>query len=125
MYRYILFFCLSFSLLNAAPAFSKTRQFRQSSGESFSAKVMGDEHLNYILTNDNEVVVFNKESNNYDYAIIAKKNNQRYLAPSGFKVMKASSNSKSRSNPFKRITPKELQELYNERRQTPQYIPTH
>jgi len=125
MFKFFILFSITLSLLQAAPAFSKNRAFMQEDGQTFKAKVMGDEYLNYLETEDGEIVVFNKTSKNYDYAIIANENNQRLLAPSGFKVQSKKANSKMRSNPFRKISKEELHELYIERKQGRKKIETH
>lgn len=60
-----------FSLvLLAAPAREREHKFMQSSSETFVAKVRGDEHLHWIETPNSDILIYNKQSGNYDYAVI-------------------------------------------------------
>jgi len=56
--------------LLAAPAFNKSRLFKQADGTTFSAKAVGDQNLNWIETADGEVLIYDEVSKNFDYAKI-------------------------------------------------------
>lgn len=57
--------------LLGAPAFEHVRTFVQPDGTVFEGKVRGDEHLHWIETSDGTVLVFNKQSAQYEHAKIA------------------------------------------------------
>jgi small nuclear ribonucleoprotein (snRNP)-like protein len=67
------------SLLFSAPAFHDKKEFELSNGTTFSGHLKGDEHLNWIASDTGEILLFNKENNRYEYAVI--KDNT--LLPSG------------------------------------------
>lgn len=98
--------------LAAAPAFQEERNFKQDDGSSFSARLQGDEHLNWIETSDEEILLFNKASKQYEYATIKEDK----LLPSGQKFAPASQNKKS-APLGKRVQKKELLELWKKKRQ--------
>lgn len=65
-----LLFTLLLTTLFAAPAFNQTKKFYNEDGTSFYGTPAGDHHLNWIETQDGEVVVYNPQSKNFEYAII-------------------------------------------------------
>ncbi|MBE0498215.1 MAG: hypothetical protein IBX43_03125 [Campylobacterales bacterium] len=97
--------------LAAAPAFQEVRDFKQEDGSSFSARLQGDEYLNWIETSDEEILLFNKQSKQYEYATIK----EGKLLPSGQKFAPASQNKKS-APLGKSIQKKELLELWKKKR---------
>jgi len=68
--KYIVLFLLITSHLLSAPAFSKMREFKNADGTTFLAKAKGNHHLNWIQTKDGEILKYNKETKNYEYAKI-------------------------------------------------------
>ena len=79
--RLLLIFSFLFATIFGAPAYNKLREFKHSDGTTFMARGQGNQHLNWIETEDGEILVYNKESKNFDYAYIY--NNR--LEPSGLK----------------------------------------
>ncbi len=77
--KILLLSILTSTLLLCAPAFHAKKQFELSSGEAFSGVVKGDEHLNWIESEEGEVLLFNKQNNRYEYAEIK----EGELVPSG------------------------------------------
>lgn len=75
---------ITFSLLLSAPAFHEKKVFELSNNDSFSGYLKGDEHLNWIESDEGDILVFNQQSHRYEYAII-KENN---LVPSGVEKAK-------------------------------------
>jgi len=68
--KYFLLFFLLLNTLQAAPAFDKMREFKQADGTTFSAKGQGNQHLNWIETKNGDILRYNQESKNYEYAVI-------------------------------------------------------
>jgi len=82
--------------------------FTQTDGTEFKGHLKGDEHLNWIETQDGMVLLFNKTTKNYSYAKIENNNlkasTQTYHSPS---------HTKSSSNKIvPNITQEELQNLW-------------
>jgi len=67
------------SLLLAAPAFYDKKEFELSNGETFSGHLKGDEYLNWIESDEGEILLFNRQSKHYEYAEIKDEE----LVPSG------------------------------------------
>lgn len=111
MLRCLLLILFATLYLSAAPAFQETRDFKQEDGSSFSGRLQGDEHLNWIETSDAEILLFNKASKQYEYATIKDDK----LLPSGEKF--APGFKEKKSAPFgKHIQKKELLELWKKKR---------
>lgn len=112
MLRCLLLILFATLHLAAAPAFQEERSFKQDDGSSFSARLQGDEYLNWIETSDEEILLFNKASKQYEHAIIK----EGKLLPSGQKFTPGSKEKKSA--PYgKRVQKKELIELWKKKRQ--------
>ncbi len=109
--RFLLFLSIFSLFLYAAPAFQQTKVFTQSNGEQFKAKVQGDEYLHYIQSEDGSILIYNKKTKNYDYAVV--KNGS--LAPSGAPYSKQSVNGVFLLKKEPNISAKELQKLYQQR----------
>ncbi len=66
----------SFLLLSAAPAFSVPAYpglipFRQDDGSTLSIRRVGDEYHNMVTSEDGYALLYNKETRNYEYALLA------------------------------------------------------
>lgn len=68
--QWLLLFIILSSLLYAAPALSTKRQFQQPDGTTFSGKQRGDEYLNWIESQEGDILLYNKKSRQYEYATI-------------------------------------------------------
>lgn len=58
------------ALLSAAPAFERERTFSQPDGTTFKGKVKGDEYLNWVETENGDIVLFNAKSKRFEFADI-------------------------------------------------------
>jgi len=77
---------LSTSLF-AAPAYQGKRTFKNSDHTSFVGSQKGDEHLNWIEDRNGNIIKYNRDTKNYEYAKIANtKRGSMKLVPSGEKV---------------------------------------
>jgi len=68
--RYIFIYFSLISMLLSAPAFNGLREFKNSDGTTFMAKARGTHILNWIETVDGEILKYNKETKNFEYATI-------------------------------------------------------
>jgi len=71
--KLFLLFLITVSQLFSAPAFTKTREFTNADGTTFMAKAQGNQHLNWIQTLDGEILKYNTQTKNYEYAKIENK----------------------------------------------------
>jgi hypothetical protein len=116
--KYILILFLITTNLFSAPAYNAKRVFTQSDGEEFMARASGNHHLNWIESEDGEILRYNPKTKNYEYAVI--KNN--HLDASGYKYQKDDSKNNSKKSISKdkrkvqKIQKKELRELMRERK---------
>jgi len=111
--KYILLLSLTFSYLFCAPAYSKTREFKQADGSSFVAKAHGDEYLNWIETDNGEILKYNHKSRNFEYAEI--KNNQ--LKASGARYHKENSKRVRTLRDIKKLDKDSIYKLWKEKRE--------
>ena len=107
----LLFFILT-STLYSAPAYSIERQFQQPDGTTFEARKKGDEYLHWIETEEGDILLLNKETQWYEYAVIQ----EGELVPSGIEYQ-PSDECENGSKPHKKIKKEKLQKLWNEKRQ--------
>ena len=107
----LLLLLLIASALWSAPAYTQKRMFKQPDGTDVPVRSQGDEYLNWIETDDGEILLLNKREKQLEYAIIKDKK----LKPSGkaFKSPKARNNT-PRLHP--KITKEELRKLWKEKR---------
>ena len=68
--KILLIFLILIANLYSAPAYNKTREFKQADGTTFEAKAFGNQHLNWIQTSDGEILKYNSKNKNFEYATI-------------------------------------------------------
>ena len=68
--KVIFFLTCLFLLLQAAPAREASHTFVQSDASSFSAKQKGDEYLHWLESVEGDIIIYNRESGNYEYGVI-------------------------------------------------------
>ena len=112
--KYLLIFSLTFTYLFSAPAFYGVREFKQADGSSFKAKAKGDQHLNWIETEDGEILKYNPESKNFEYANI--KDNQ--LKASGARYNKDNSKRARSQGHVNRLNRDSVNKLWKKKRET-------
>ncbi len=98
----VLAFFVSYAL--AAPAYNKLRDFKQSDGTTFKARAFGNQHLNWIETQDGEILKYNEQSKNFEYAKIKDES----LKPSGARYEQ---NNSKRARSLKHVGKIDKQEL--------------
>jgi len=111
--KYIILITLLFLQLYSAPARGGIREFIQADGSTFKAKAKGNQHLNWIESEDGEILKYNKMTNNYEFAEIKSK----HLLPSGQKYIKQDTNSdrQSPSLNIKKIDKFKVYELWQQK----------
>ncbi|MEA3372484.1 MAG: hypothetical protein U9Q62_02215 [Campylobacterota bacterium] len=71
--KWTLILLLTLTSLWSAPALNVKRQFQQPDGTTFTGRQQGDEYLNWIETEDGDILRFNKKQKRFEYAIIKEK----------------------------------------------------
>jgi len=79
------------SLGVSAPAYKGEITFKQSDGSTFSGHLKGDEWFSWVEDKQQNVIKYNTQSKNYEYAEVITVNGILDLAPSGTKVMESNS----------------------------------
>ena len=113
MLRLFLGSALLSALLFAAPAFQGVRTFIQNDGSGFQAQIKGDEYLNWVETKNGDILIYNKEDQNYDYAVIT----EGELKPSGKKYSNSGTTSLRRASSFQSLSKQKLYRLWRLKRQ--------
>lgn len=110
--KWLLIFFIFGSLLYSAPAFSGTQKFKQPDGTTFNAKQRGDEYLHWIETENDDILLYNKKSRQFEYAAI---NSNEELIPSG-EAIRTSSDGKRSAKLTPEIRKDALHRLWREKR---------
>ena len=111
--KILLIFLLFLTQIFAAPAYNKMRDFTQADGTTFKARGMGNQHLNWIETEDGEVLRYNQSSKNFEYATI--KNNS--LRASGTRYETNSSKRAASRSQIDQVDKKNVYDLWSQKRE--------
>jgi len=111
--KLLLLFLLLYTYSFGAPAFNKEREFTQADGTKFTARAFGDHHLNWIQTQDGEVLKYNSQTKNFEYAIINNDN----LESSGTKYQKLNSKRARSLGKVKKLNIDDVYRLWRKKRQ--------
>lgn len=111
--KIVLLVLLLISQLFSAPAYSKMREFKNTDGTTFMARAQGNQHLNWIKTSDGEILKYNQETKNYEYAKIEDK----ALKASGTKYEKNNSIRARSIGRVNKISTDELGKLWQEKQE--------
>ncbi len=110
--KYLIIFILTLQLLHSAPAFQGKRTYTQPDGTQVNYRLRGDEHLNWMESDDGEVLLFSKKAKRLEFAEIKDDT----LKPSGIAYSNRDvATAASRAMPSK-ISKEELSALYKKRR---------
>ena len=112
--KYIIIWFASIELIVSAPAMIDEIEFSQSDGSSFTGHLRGDEYMHWEENKNGDILVYNKETKNYDYAIIKKVDNKDILVASGTPYKNQNFTSRSRQIP--KITKTTIQKMWREKR---------
>ena len=102
--------------LMAVPAAPFLITFAQPDGSTFQAHLRGDEHFNWIETENKQVLVKSKASGYFEFALLKRDDKNRLeLAPSGIRYVEgAKSELRSESNP-PNISREQLSKIWQSR----------
>ncbi len=108
------FVLLSFlvSLLLAAPAFHGKRTFTQPDGTEVTYRLQGDEHLNWMESENGDILLFSKKNKRLEFAEIRNGT----LQPSGVPFSGADAAAARSASQQPRVTREEIAELHKKRR---------
>jgi len=70
----------------AIPAYKGKISFKQSDGTTFSGYLKGDEWFSWVEDTSQQVVKYNRQSKDYEYALVQEVEGELDLLPSGIKV---------------------------------------
>ncbi len=110
--KILLILTLTFHFLLSAPALNIQREFTQSDGSRFKARAVGDQYLNWLETEDGEVLKYNIKSKNFEYAIIKNYG----LKASGTRFQQTVSKRTRSITRVNKIDKKELHQLWAKKR---------
>ena len=111
--KFLLLLTLTFSSIFSAPALNALRTFKQADGTKFKAKAFGNQHLNWLETEDGEILKYNRKNRNFEYATI-KKNS---LKASGTRFEQNSSKRARSIGRIDKIDKEELYKLWHKKRE--------
>lgn len=105
-------------LLFSIEAFDGIIIFKNDDNTTFKAQLFGDESFSWIENNNKDVIVYNSESKNYEYATLQTQHNEVELVATGIKVTSENSNflQKLTYTKFK-INRKNLIEIWRRKRE--------
>ena len=72
----------------SVPALKNEIELKQKDGATFKGKLKGDEWFNWIEDKHHNIIRYNKQSKNYEYAKLKKIKGVDELVPSGIKVIR-------------------------------------
>ncbi len=110
--KWLLLSIITTSLLYAAPALSKKRQFQQPDGTTFTGKQHGDEYLNWIESQEGDILIYNKKSKQYEYATI----DEDGLSPNG-QALRPSLKGRRATHLNRQSDDDKIRELWKKKRQ--------
>ncbi len=109
MLKILVFSLILSNLAFGMPVLSIQRTYKQADGTTFKATPKGDEYLNFLVTPNGDILLYNPKTKNFDYATI--KNNS--LMPSGIKY--TNQNNLKKASIYKQIkkpTKNDLKKIY-------------
>lgn len=109
--KIVILILLTLNLLYAVPAYSKFREFKHADGTVFIAKAQGNQYLNWIETVDGEILKYNEDSQNFEYANIQ----ENFLKPSGIRYESNNSKIQKSSGRIKTIEKIDVYKLWTEK----------
>ena len=87
--KLLITFILSINYLFAVSAFPGELSFTQYDGSKFQGHLVGDEWLNYVSLENDYVAIFNKDTKDYEYAVIEVVDGKNTLVTSKQKVQES------------------------------------
>ena len=93
--------------------------YTQPNGSTFTGKLVGDEHLSYIVSTTGSIVIKNPITGYFDLAEYSTTNQQPMLAPSGIAYIDSPLESNAASLATSTITRSNIINIYNFNRNKP------
>jgi len=107
----IVFFIMVFTVLGfSVPAYKGDIEFKQEDGSKFIGKLKGDEWFSWVEDKQKNIIKYNKESKNYEYAKVIEKDGKLELVASNSKV------SPNRTSPFQ-VKKEDLSKIWKEKKE--------
>jgi hypothetical protein len=100
------------SSLYSSMALDEKSDFIQKDGSTFKGNLKGDEWFNWVEDEKENILIYNKKTKNYEYAMLKTSNGKLRLTTSGVKE-----GSKLRPSSTK-IDKKELSKIWKQKRNT-------
>lgn len=100
----------------SSPAYDGKLEFEQKDGSVFKGYLNGDEWFSWIEDEEQNIVLYNKSSQNYEYAILKKVNKVIELIPSGIKLNYSNSFYQKSTVDIPRIDRSELSKIWKRKR---------
>ncbi len=83
----------------SAPAYKGEITFKQSDGSTFAGHIKGDEWFSWVEDKQQNIIKYNTQSKNYEYAEVIDINGVLDLAPAGTEVTESNSSKVSALRP--------------------------
>jgi hypothetical protein len=99
----------------AVPAAPGLKTFVQPDGTSFLAHLKGDEYFHWIESSDNVVIVKNRKTAYYEYAVIKIIKGEQQLAPSGL-IFNGINHDRKSASKISPVSRSELRQLWKKAR---------
>ena len=109
------------SLAFSMPACDKKIKFKQKDGSTFQAHLYGDEYFSWVKDAQGNIIKYNYQSNNYEYAKVVEKNNTVDVVPSGMAVNQESNVSAAPMQNAKKISQEILSKVWERKRNERKY----
>ena len=105
-----------------APAYQGEITFIQKDGSNFSGHLHGDEYFSWIEDTQGHIIVFNKQSKNYELAKLKMVDGHMQLLPSGFKASDTHKNGMQfAQSSNSQIKMQDLKKIWKEKRESRPY----
>lgn len=112
--RHLILFALFIQLLLAAPAFQGKRTFTQPDGTEVTYRLQGDEHLNWMVSENGDILLYSKKNKRLEYAEI--KNNSLKVSGVPFTKIDTSNARSTSAITWSKPSKEELSALHKKRR---------
>ena len=109
----------------AAPALQGDMKFKQKDGSSFTGNLKGDEWFSWVEDKNGNIIKYNFDSKNYEYAEVVVNNGIADLVPAGAEVVEKNATVRSSSRTVRstsavkpiKIDPKVLADIWKRKRE--------
>ena len=116
MKKIILISSVLFTLGFSSPAYDGNIEFEQRDGTIFTGHLNGDEYFSWIEDKQGHIILYNKSSKNYEYALLKRINKNLELIPSGSKVKLSSDKFQKTNISIPNINKSELSKIWQRKK---------